>query len=141
MSGRLGIVCAAALLFAGAGCSATSFLLSWVGSGGKQEVVSGSLDEVSARLQASLSKINIIVAVNPMDEDTVKLRGQTKSGKRFALLLKRQKTSRGESTAISIEWESDADEAFWASVLELLVAPAPVSNPAPGSANSFNPSR
>ncbi len=141
MSSRLGMVCAAALLFAAAGCSATSFFMSWVGSGGKQQVVSGSLDEVSTRLQASLSKMNIIVAVNPMDEDTVKLNGQTKSGKRFALLLKRQKTSRGESTAITVEWETDADEAFWASVLELLVAPAPVGNPAPVSANGFNPGR
>jgi hypothetical protein len=129
------MVCAAALLFAAAGCSAGSFLLSWVGSGGKEKVVSGSVDEVAARLQASLGKINILVAVNKMDEDTVKLNGQTKSGHRFALFLKRQKTSLSENTAISVEWEKDADEEFWATVLELVVRPAPVADGVPVSTN------
>jgi hypothetical protein len=141
MSRRLWIVCAAALLFAAAGCSASSFFLSWVGSGGKQQVVSGSLDDVSARLQASLSKVNIIVAVNSMDENTVKLNGQTKSGKRFALVLKRQNTSRGEGTAITIEWENEADDAFWATVLELLVKPAPMDNAVPVPAGGSNSGR
>ena len=56
MSRRTGMVCAAALLFAAMGCSAGSFLLSWVGSGGKQQVVSGSVDQVSANLQAACAK-------------------------------------------------------------------------------------
>ncbi len=141
MSRRLGIVCAAALLFAAAGCSASSFFLSWVGSGGKQQVVAASLDDVSAHLQASLNKIHILVAVSPMDEDTVKLNGQTKSGKRFALVLKRQKTSSGERTAISIEWEQGADEAFWATVLELLVTPPPTANATANSTNGSYPGR
>lgn len=125
MSRQMGMVCAAALLFAVAGCSAGSFLMSWIGSGGKQEVVSGSVDEVAARLQASLKKIDIIVAINPLGDGTVKLNGQTKSGKRFALVLKRQPTNRGESTAISVEWESEADEQFWATMLEIIASPAP----------------
>ena len=44
------------------------------------------------------------------------------------LVLKRQKTSGGESTAISIEWENEADEQFWLTVLDLLVRPAPMSS-------------
>jgi hypothetical protein len=141
MSRRTEMVCAAALLLAAAGCSASSFLLSWVGSGGKRQVVSGSLNDVAAHLQASLDKLNIIVAVNPMDNDTIKLNGQTKSGKRFALVLKRQMTSQGESTAISVEWEKDADEEFWAIVLGLLVNPEPVAGEAPASAASVNSGR
>jgi|GEM_PF-7055868 hypothetical protein len=124
---RMETVCAAALLAAVVGCSAGSFLLSWVGSGGKRQVVSGSINDVAARLQASLGKLDIIVAVNPMDQDTIKLNGQTKSGQRFALVLKRQMTSHGESTAITVEWEKDADEEFWATVLELLVKPEPAA--------------
>ncbi|MHB1424011.1 MAG: hypothetical protein ACYC3I_12615 [Gemmataceae bacterium] len=124
MSRREGMVCAAALLFVAAGCSANSFLLSWVGSGGKQQVVSGSVNEVAARLKASLNKVNIIVALNPMEEGVIKLNGQTKSGQRFALVLKRKTTSHGENTVVSVEWEKDADEQFWATVLQLLVKPA-----------------
>jgi hypothetical protein len=141
MSRRLWMVCAAALLFAESGCTAGSFLMSWVGSGGKQKVVSGSIDDVAARLQASLGKLNIIVALNQLDEDTVKLNGQTKAGHRFALVLKRQKTSLGENTAISIEWEKNADEEFWATVLELVVRPAPIANGAPVSADNSSSGR
>lgn len=138
MSRRLGMVCAAALLLAAAGCSASSFLMSWMGSGGKRQVVSGSVNDVAARLQASLGKADIIVALNPIDEGVVKLSGQTKSGERFALVLKRQMTSRGESTAITVEWEKDVDEEFWTTVLELLVEPPPAGNSAPVSATSSN---
>jgi hypothetical protein len=73
-----------------------------------------------------------------MDDGTVKLNGQTKSGKRFALLLKRQATSQGENTAISVEWEKDADEEFWTIVLGLLVNPAPVVTGASTSADGVN---
>jgi hypothetical protein len=85
-------------------------------------------------LQASLGKSNIIVAVNPMDDGTVKLSGQTKSGKRFALVLKRQATSQGESTAISVEWEKDDDPEFWGIVLDLLVKPEQASSGSPATA-------
>jgi hypothetical protein len=131
---RMETMCAAALLIAAVGCSAGSFLLSWVGSGGKKQVVTGSINDVAARLQASLGKLNIIVAVNPMDNDTIKLNGQTKSGQRFALVLKRQTTSQGESTAITVEWEKDADEEFWATVLELLVKPEAAAASTPAAA-------
>ena len=141
MSRRLGMVCAAALLIAAAGCEAGSFLMSWVGSGGKRQVVSGSVNDVAARLQASLGKVNILVALNNMGDGTLKLSGQSKSGTRFHLVLKPQMTNRGESTAITVEWEKDADEEFWASVLDLLVEPPPPANGAPISAASSNTGR
>ena len=119
MSRSMGMACAASLLIVAAGCSAASFFLSDIGSGGKQQVVSGSVDDVSSHLQAALGNIGIIVAATP-DGDDLRLAGVTKGGKRFALLLKRQKTSRGESTAISADWEKDADEQFWLSVVEIL---------------------
>jgi hypothetical protein len=122
MSRRLGVVCAAALLIAAAGCSAGSFLLSFAGSGGKQQVVSGSVDDVSARLQASLKNVGILVTANQVGED-LRLQGETKSHKRFTLVLKRQQTLSGEGTAIAVEWEKDADEQFWLTVVEMLATP------------------
>lgn len=136
MSRRLGIACAAALLVAVVGCSAGSFLLSWTGANGKQQILSGSVQEVADRLQVELGKIHVIVAVNPMDNGTVRLNGQTKSGQRFCLVLKRHATSHGEQTALTVEWEKDADEQFWASVLDLLVRPAPVAPTSPDGINA-----
>jgi len=142
MSSHFQRVCAVVLLSLAVGCSTGSFLLSWVGSGGQRKVVSGSVNEVAARLQASLNKVNIIVAVNPMDDGTVKLCGQTKSGKRFALVLKRQMTSHGENTVITVEWEKDADEEFWAIVLDLLLAkPESTTNGVPPPAAGSYASR
>ncbi len=132
MSRPLGMVCAAALLCAVAGCSASSFLLSFVSPGGKQQVVSGSVDQVSVQLQGALSKAGFMVTLSRQDQD-VRLSGKTKTGKTFALVLKRQKTSSGENTAISIEWEKDADEQFWLTVVELLASPALSGSPSSGA--------
>ena len=128
MSRPLGIVCAAALLCAAAGCSASSFLLSFVSPNGKQQVVSGSVDQVSAQLRGALSNTGFMVAMSRQDQD-VRLSGKTKTGKTFVLVLKRQKTGSGDNTAISIEWEKDADEQFWLTVVELLASPALSGNP------------
>jgi hypothetical protein len=133
----MGVVCAAALLFAAAGCSAASLLLSWTESGGKQQVVSGSVDQTSANLQAALKNAGIIVSANQVGEE-VRLHGETKSHKRFVLVLKRRQTSSGENTAISIEWEKDADEQFWQTVLEQLAASVPLGA---SSTSMGNPGR
>jgi hypothetical protein len=123
MSRPLGMVCAAALLVAAAGCSASSFLLSFVSPSGKQQVVSGSVDQVAARLQGALSNAGFMVALSRHEQD-VRLSGRTKTGKTFVLVLKRQKNDKGESTAISVEWVKDEDEQFWLTVVELLASPA-----------------
>lgn len=133
MSRSMGMAFAASLLIVAAGCSAASFFLSDIRSGGKQQVVSGSVDDVSAHLQAALGNVGIIVAATP-DGDDLRLAGVTKGGKRFVLLLKREKTSSGESTAISVDWEKDADEQFWLSVVEILATRQP-SGRAPKAAS------
>ena len=123
MSRRLGVVCAAGLLLAAAGCSLGSFLVSATGSDGKQQVVSGSVDEVSARLQASLSHIGVSATATRQGED-VRLAGVTRAGTKFTLVLKRQKTAAGERTAVTVEWEKEADEQLWLAVVDLLAATA-----------------
>jgi hypothetical protein len=134
----MGMVYAASLLIVVSGCSASSFFLSYISSGGKSQVVSGSVDDVSAHLQAALNNVGITVAATP-DGDDLRLAGVTKSGKRFVLLLKRQKTSSGENTAISIDWEKDADEEFWLSVVEIVAKRRPAAQNAFSSANAVRP--
>ncbi len=138
MPRRMGFVYIAALLLAVAGCSTGWFLMSWTGGGGHRQIVSGSVGQVSEQLRVALGKANVIVAVNPIDDGTIRLNGETKSGRRFALVLKQHKTGSAENTAISIEWEKDADEQFWAGVLDLLVKPAPAT---PISADGINSER
>jgi hypothetical protein len=123
MTRGVGVVCAAALLLAAAGCSLGSFLVSATGSDGKRQVVAGSVDEVSARLQAALGHVGVAVTANRQGEQ-VRLAGVTRAGKKFALVLERQKTEAVERTAIAVEWEKEADEQFWLAVVNLLATTA-----------------
>jgi hypothetical protein len=137
MSRPVIVVCAGALLFA-TGCSSLSFLLSGMSPGGKQQIVTGSVDQVSANLQATLGRAGIAVAATSQGQD-VRIAGITKSGRKFALLLKRQQTETGEKTLVSIEWEADADEQFWPAVVELLLSPPPPPPAPDGPAERYSP--
>jgi hypothetical protein len=138
MTRGVGMVCAGALLVAAAGCSAGSFLLSLAGPGGKQQVVAGSVDQVSARVQAALGNAGILVTSSHQGQD-MRLAGITRSGKKVALVLKRQQTDDGEKTAIAAEWDDEADEAFWLTVVQLVTAPA--SEGAPDASRTGRPAR
>jgi hypothetical protein len=124
MTRGMGIVCAGALLVATAGgCSVGSFLLNFTGPGGKPQVVAGSVGQVSTRLQVALGNVGILATLSRQGQDA-RLVGVTKSGKKFALILKQQQTEAGEKTAIFAEWQDEPDEAFWLTVLQFLTAPA-----------------
>lgn len=135
MCRRVGRGCAAALLLALSGCSLGSFLLSAPGSGSKPQVVAGSVDQVSANLEATLDRAGIAVTASRQGQD-VRLAGTTHSGKKFALVLKREKTAGEERTAIAVEWERGADEKFWLGVVELLLAP-PLPPPPDGYSETY----
>jgi hypothetical protein len=124
---RVEIVCAAVLL--AAGCASSSFLVALTGSGGKPQVIAGSVDQVSANLQAVLGRVGVSAQASRDGED-VRIAGTTKSGKKFAIVLHRQLTDSGEKTAVSVQWEQEADEQFWLSVVQGLTGP-PGSAPAP----------
>jgi hypothetical protein len=121
MSRRLGVVCAAALLAAAAGCTVDSFLASFTGPNGQQEVVAGSVDQVSANLQAALGRVGVQATATHQGQD-VRLSGVTHSGRKFTLLLTRQNAGGAEKTVIAVQWEADADEQFWLMVLQMVMA-------------------
>jgi hypothetical protein len=114
------MVCAGALLWAAAGCSLDSFLVSWSDPGGKPRYVAGSADQVSANLQAALGNAGVMLS-ETRDGRDVRLAGITRSGKRFTLVLRQQYADRGKRTAVAVEWEDAADEELWALVGEVLI--------------------
>jgi hypothetical protein len=138
MSRFLGVVFAGVLVSAAAGCALDSFLVSFTGPQGKQQVVAGSVDQVSANLQATLGRAGVWLTAN-RDGDSLRLAGVTRSGKKFTLVLRRQKTDRGESTAVAVEWEKEADEQFWLGVVETLLSPPPPPDSNPGDYRSTPP--
>jgi hypothetical protein len=115
----MGGVCAGFLLCAVVGCSLDSFLVSVTGRDGQQQVVAGSADEVSARLQAALGRVGIAATINRRGED-VRVVGKTRSGKDFALVLHEQTTSSGRQTAVGIEWQGAAEEGFLLSIMDVV---------------------
>jgi hypothetical protein len=125
---RAGSIVAAAVLAAVTGCTPGSFLVALQGGNGKQQVVAGSVDQVSANLQAALGRLGISATATRQGEGDIRLSGVTKKGKQFYLVLKRKQTDAGERTAISVEWADGADEEFWLSVVQLFTAPPPSVN-------------
>jgi hypothetical protein len=127
MSRPAGAVYFAALLLVASGCSPASFLLSAASPGGKQQYVAGSVDQVSAHLQASLGRFGIHLVAS-RDHQDVLLSGITRSGKRFALRLKQQNSPSGEKTVVSINWDAEEEVEFWGLVVDMLLAP-PLPDP------------
>jgi hypothetical protein len=113
------MVFAGALLWAAAGCSLDAFLAS-VGPGGRTLYAAGSVDQVSASLKASLGNAGIELSESRNGTD-VRLAGKTRSGKKFALVLKQQYAGGGQRTCVAVEWEDAADAEFWGLVGEVLV--------------------
>jgi hypothetical protein len=110
-------------LFLVAGCALDSFSLSAFGtSKGDGPVIAGSLDAVAVSSQKAMSEMNLFVSVR-RDGDTAKLTSTTPGGKRFTLVLKGRKTAHGDETQLSIQWEKEADDAFWLQLAAAVAAP------------------
>jgi hypothetical protein len=123
MSRCMGMVCAGAVLLAGAGCPLQSFLTMPGGPVCKQ-VVPGLPGQVAATLETGLTDAGIHVVRKRLDAE-VRLAGQAKSGKVFCLDVKREKADGGPTTAVTVRWGSDPDEQLWQLVVTILTAPAP----------------
>lgn len=136
---RMGVLCAAALLSAAAGCSVDAFLVSMPGPFGKQRSIAGPIDQVSANLQTMLGSAGI-KATETREGRNIRLTGVTKSDKRFALVLHQQYAPAGQRTLLTVEWEDGADLEFWELVMTIVNPqrnsksfPLPETTPLPGT--------
>ncbi len=112
-------------LFFIAGCTMDSFSLTAFGvAKGDGPVVAGSLDVVTANSQKAMGNLGLFVSVRH-DGDTAKLTSTTPGGKRFTLVLKSRKTDHGDETQVSIQWEKEADQAFWLQLSAAIISPKP----------------
>ena len=108
-----------------AGCTLDTFSVTAFGTAKSDgPVVAGSLDAVTAASQKAMGDLGLFVSVRH-DGETAKLTSTTPSGKRFTLVLKSHKTAQGEETQVNIQWEKDADPAFWLQLAAAITAPKP----------------
>jgi hypothetical protein len=119
----LGMAGAGVLLLAAVGCSLDSFVVPYVGTARRQQLVADRLDRVSARLQEGLSDAGITVLTKPVGSE-MRLAGMTKSGKVFCLHLYAEKDGGADRTLVRVKWDREADGPFWDLVCKLVAPPA-----------------
>jgi hypothetical protein len=115
MSRSLAVV--GVLLLASAGCSLTPLLAPHP----EQQVVAAPLDRVATRIQDGLSEAGVPVLTKRVGAE-VRLAGMTKSGKVFCLHLYAKKVEGAEKTLVRVQWDREADEPFWQTVLRISAA-------------------
>jgi hypothetical protein len=118
------IGCAAALLLGTvSGCTLDMTSLNlFAAATDREQVVSGSLETVSASSQKALHDLGVFVNVTKEGE-VVRIASCTKDGKRFTLALNRVKGANGERTRARIEWEDQVDADFWFHFIETVATP------------------
>jgi hypothetical protein len=123
---KYGLIGAAfSCLFLLAGCTLDTFSLAAFGtSKGDGPVVAGSLDVVTAASQKAMGDMGLFVSIH-RDGESAKLTSTTPGGKRFTLVLKSRKTDHGDETQVSIQWEKEADQAFWLQLSAAVASPKP----------------
>ena len=107
-----------------AGCaSADYFSLAFLESSatGRDRVVVGSLEAVSANTQATLKQLGL-QAVATQDGEAVRIRSMTRNGQLFSLVLTSERTAQGEQTHIRLEWEGSPDHSTGAQILTEVTA-------------------
>ena len=124
--GWVGAGCACLCLVAG--CTLDAFTLPGFG-GFDGVVVAGSLDDVATQTKQALDRLNIFISTGAPDKNTIRIAAQSHSGKRFVLTLKGRKTDHGDETQLSIRWDKDADDAFWAELTAAVQNPKPAPSP------------
>ncbi len=130
MSRRVGAVCAGVLLVATVGCALNELRLPFGGPPSPHQVAAGRVEEVSTRLQAGLAEAGITVLTKFQGEE-LRMAGMTKGSKVFCLHLTREKPKgeekegRAEKTRVRLQWDREADEELWPTILRSLAAPEP----------------
>lgn len=122
MSRQVRMVCASVLLLVTAGCLSDSLRASFGCPPRQQMVVVGSVKVVASRLQDALTDAGIVVFRNQVGED-LRLAGMTKEKKVFCFHLSQEKGEGKEKTQITLQWDRQADEDLWRTVVLPLAQP------------------
>lgn len=113
MSRCLGMVCAGVLAAAAVGC--TTF--------GPRQVVTGTVPEVSRRIEDGLSEAGIAVISKQLDGER-RLAGQDRqSGKCFCIHMYGKKVGKVDKTLVSIEKDPGMDDTFLKMILGFATGP------------------
>lgn len=108
-----GWLCAGLFLcLSAAGCaSADAFSLFFLQSTttGRDRVVAGSVESVSRSTQAALTELGFTAIVSEQ-AGVVRITSSTRTGQKFALVLRREKKDPGEYTRVHLEWEGTGDD-------------------------------
>jgi len=117
MSRLMGTALAGALVLL-TGCTLDSFSLQSAFSTGPkdEQEVNGSPAVLAEATFHSLQNANLYVTKSQKGE-TIQINGSTQSGKHFTLYFEHR---RGDTTAVRLEWEKDADPNFWPQVQAML---------------------
>jgi len=124
MSRHVGKVWAGALVLALAGCTPSSFLKPFGPPAPEEHLTDGSVDEVSARLQATLAEEGVALLARREGQE-VRLAGKAISGKLFCLLLRPEQVKGDKRTAVGIKWERGEDDELRRTVLQALAPHRP----------------
>jgi hypothetical protein len=119
---RSGVTVCVLVLLSAAGCSSSIWLLNLGGLGGRRQVTDGSVNAVTAVLQARLADAGIAV-VTEHKSDQVRLVGIAPSRKAFRLVIQPDPATSGKKTVVCFE-EDAGDEALWQLVRAALERPA-----------------
>lgn len=122
MTGRGGIVCAlTGLLLGAAGCwtggDGLAFLRFDAADKARTRTFHASLTTVSAGAQAALQEAGLFFTVKRDGDNVLLLKGTTRSGRHFTLVLTGSKSSEGEQTQVRVEWQEEPDDSFWSDFL------------------------
>lgn len=124
MSHRRGRVWASALLLALTGCTPSSFLTPFAPPAPEQHLTDGSVDEVSARLQAALAEEGVALLEKRVGRE-LRLAGKATSGKLFCLLLNPDRVKGDKRTVVAINWERGEDNELRRTILRALAPQVP----------------
>lgn len=127
MSRCLGMAIVGVLLSAAAGCTLDSFLSPSIVVDGPKTVVSGSVSQVTAKLQDGLSNAGMEIYPIKRVGSQVRVAGIKNSQTVFCLYLSEKKVAGGNQTLVRMKWDRGGDEELWRTVLKILATPAPAS--------------
>ena len=139
MSRGLGVAIVGLLLSAVAGCTLDSFLSPSIVVDGPKTVVSGSVSQVTAKLQDGLSNAGMEIYPIKRVGSQVRVAGIKNSQTVFCLYLSEKRVAGSNQTLVRMKWDRGGDEELWQTVLKILATPAPAAGGAEDANGSSVP--